>query len=37
MLIPLTILTAILTAITLPGLIALHLEDRRRATGKAGE
>mgnify|MGYP001800377218 CR=1 FL=1 len=31
MLIPFAILAGFMTAITAPGLIALHLEDRRKA------
>ncbi len=31
MLVPFAILAGFMTAITAPGLIALHLEDRRKA------
>ena len=34
---PLLILAGILGAITTPGLIALHLEDRRKAQAEAGQ
>lgn len=33
MLVPIMILGGLLAAITAPGLIALHLEDRRKAQG----
>ena len=37
MLVPLMILFCVLAVITTPGLIALHLEDRRNAAGQVGE
>lgn len=33
MLFPILFMVAFMTAITAPGLIALHLEDRRKSTG----
>jgi hypothetical protein len=35
MLVPFMILVGFMTAITAPGLIALHLEDRRKAKAEA--
>ena len=35
MLLPFMILAGFMTAITAPGLIALHLEDRRKAKSEA--
>ncbi len=35
MLAPFIVLIGIMTAITTPGLIALHLEDRRKARAEA--
>jgi len=35
MLVPFMILAGFMTAITTPGLIALHLEDRRKAQDEA--
>lgn len=34
MLTPILILTGIMTALTAPGLIAMHLEDQRNAKGR---
>ncbi len=34
MLIPFIVTVALMTVITAPGLIALHLEDRRKAKGE---
>ena len=35
MLVPFAILAGFMTAITAPGLIALHLEDRRKAKAES--
>lgn len=36
MLVPFLIMVGFMGAITAPGLIALHLEDRRKAKAEAG-
>ena len=34
---PILILTGIMTALTAPGLIALHLEDKRKADAEGAD